>query len=46
MYIYIYSMCVHKSLNINIGTVTKNSEMLKFLTDHLKIKKMCKQKNV
>ena len=39
-------MCVHKSLNITIGTVTKNSEMLKFLPDHLKTKKMFQQKNV
>ena len=30
-----------KSLNINIGTVRKNSEMLKLVPDHLKTKKMC-----
>ena len=32
----------YKSLNINIGTVMKNPEMLKFVPDHLKTKKMCK----
>ena len=31
-----------KFLNISIGTVMKNSEMLKFVPDHLKIKKTCK----
>ena len=29
-------------LNINIGTVMKNPEMLKFVSDHLKTKKLCK----
>ena len=33
---------IYKFLNISIGTVMKNSEMLKFVTDHLKTKKMCK----
>ena len=28
--------------NIDVGTVMKNSELLKFIPDHLKIKKMCK----
>ena len=38
-----YSMDIYKSVNINIGTVMKNPEMLKFLPDHLKTKKkMCK----
>ena len=37
-----YSMDIYKSININIGTVMKNPEMLKFLPDHLKTKKMCK----
>ena len=37
------SMDIYKSLNINIGTVMKNPEMLKFVPDHLKTKKMCKQ---
>ena len=30
-----------KSLNINIGTVMKNAEMLKLVPDHLKTKQMC-----
>ena len=29
-------------LNISIGTVMKNPETLKFVPDHLKTKKMCK----
>ena len=33
---------VYKSLNISIGTVMKNPEMLKFIPDHFKTKKMCK----
>ena len=33
---------IMKSLNINIGTVMKNTEMLEFVSDHLKTKKMCK----
>ena len=32
----------NKSLNINIGTAIKNQEILKFVPDHLKNKKMCK----
>ena len=32
-------MDICKSLNINIGTVMKNPEMIKFVPDHLKIKK-------
>ena len=35
-------MDIYKSLNINIGTVTKNPKMLKFVTGHLKTKKMFK----
>ena len=31
-------MCFHKFLNIIIGTVMKNPEMLKFVPDHLKTK--------
>ena len=31
-----------KSLNTNIGTVMKNPEMLTFVPDHLKTKKICK----
>ena len=36
------SMVIYKSLNVSIGTVMKNSEMLKFVPEHLKTKKMCK----
>ena len=35
-------MDIYKSLNISIGKVMKNSEMLKFVPDHFKTKKMCK----
>ena len=35
-------MDIYKSLNTNIGTVMKNSEMLTFVADHLKTKNMCK----
>ena len=35
-------MDIYKSLNINIGTVMRNPEMLKFVLDHLKSKNMCK----
>ena len=35
-------MDVYKSLNISFGTVMKNPEMLKFVLDPLKTKKMCK----
>ena len=37
-----YSMDIYKSLNISIVTVIKNPEILKFVLDHLKSKKMCK----
>ena len=33
-------MNIYKSLNISIRTVMKNPEMLKFVPDDLKIKKM------
>ena len=33
------SMDVYNSLNIEIGTVRKNPEMLKFVADHLKAKR-------
>ena len=36
------SMDIHKSLNISIGTVMKNLEMLEFVPDHLETKTMCK----
>ena len=32
------SMDIHKSLNISIGTVMKNQEIVKLAPDHLKIK--------
>ena len=35
-------MDFYQSLNIIIGTVMKNTEMLKFVPDHFKTKKMCK----
>ena len=35
-------MGIYKSLNIIIGTVTKNTKMLKFVPDHFKNKKLCK----
>ena len=31
----------YTSINISIVTVTKNPEMLKFVLDHLKTKRMC-----
>ena len=36
------NMDIYKSLNISIGTVMKNLEMLQFVADHLKTKTMCK----
>ena len=33
------SIDIYKSLNISIGTVMKNPEMLKFIPDNLKAKK-------
>ena len=38
-----YIANIYKSLNISIGTVMRNPEMLKFVPDHLKTKKMCKR---
>ena len=35
-------MDIYKSLNISIGTAMKNPEILKFVPDHFKTKKMCK----
>ena len=35
-------MDIYNSLNINIEAVMTNLEMLKFVPDHLKIKKICK----
>ena len=42
IYKMVDSMDIYKYLNINIGTVMKNPEMLKFVPGHLKTKKMCK----
>ena len=36
------SMDIYKFLNMNIGTVMRNPEMLQFVPDHLKTKKLCK----
>ena len=36
------TMDVYKPLNISIGTVIKNPEMVKFVPDYFKTKKMCK----
>ena len=35
-------MDIYKSLDINIETLIKNPEMLKFVLDYLKTKKICK----
>ena len=35
-------MDIYKSLNFNIGTIMRNTEMLKFVSDYLKTKKICK----
>ena len=37
-----YSMGIYKSSKISIGSGMKNAEMLKFVPDYLKTKKMCK----
>ena len=37
-----YSTNICKSVNISIGTVMRNPEMLKVVPDHLKTKNMCK----
>ena len=37
-----YSPTNHKNLKVSIGTIIKSSEMLRFVSDHLKIKNMCK----
>ena len=34
-------MDIYKSLNVSVGTVMRNPEMLKFVLDHLKTKKKC-----
>ena len=35
-------MDIYKPLNISIGTVMKNPEMLRFVSHHLKTKNICK----
>ena len=35
------NMDTYRSSNINIETLMKNSEMLNFISDHLKTKLMC-----
>ena len=37
-----YSTNIYKSFNISTGTVMRNPEMSKFVSDDLKTKKMCK----
>ena len=39
IYEIVDSTGIYKSLNINIGTVMRNPEMLKLIPDHLKTKK-------
>ena len=36
-----YSMDIYEYVTISIGTVMKNPEILKFVSDHLKTEKMC-----
>ena len=36
------SLDISKSVNISIGKVIKNLEMVKFVSDRLKTKKLCK----
>ena len=36
------SIDIYRSLNIHIGAVMKNQEILKLVSDHLKTIKMCK----
>ena len=40
--VYIKWLILYKPLNIRIGTVMKNPEILNFFPDHLKTKIMCK----
>ena len=37
-----YSTDIYKSAKISIGTVMRNPEILKFVPDYLKTKKICK----
>ena len=42
IYKMVDSIDTYKSLNINIGAVMKNPDMLKLVSNHLKTKQMCK----
>ena len=42
MYEMVGIMDIYKYLNISIGTVMKNQDMLKYVRDYLKAKRMCK----
>ena len=42
IYKMVDGMDIYKHLNVTLGTVMKNLEMLKFVPDHLKNEKMCK----
>ena len=37
-----YNMDIYKSVKIRLGAVIRNPEKLKFVSDHLKTKTMCK----
>ena len=37
-----HSMDIYISVKIDSGTIMKNPDMLKFVSDHLRTKKMCK----
>ena len=37
-----YNIDTYNSAKISIGTLIRNPEMLNFILDHLKTKKMCK----
>ena len=37
-----YTMDIYKFVKISIGIIMRNPEMLKFIPNHLKTKKMCK----
>ena len=37
-----YNMEIYESVKLSIGTIMGNPEILKFVTDYLKTKKMCK----
>ena len=37
-----HSMDIYISVKIDSGTIMKNRDMLKFVSDHLRTKKMCK----